>query len=306
MAHWHIVGVGAIGCLWAHKLSNAGHEVSLILKDSHQLGRYEAANGIHLQALNDKTTTRYFSAYLAGDFHQPIEHLLVCCKSWQSVEILTGLQHLLTSNSSVVLLQNGFGQLHQSKPLLEHCAYYCVSTTDGAFKTDDFSVTLAGNGNTVIGPFNAAAQQRKIELANAQWQDNIETILWRKLCVNAVINPLTALYNIKNGGILTTTACAQMINPLCNEISNIARTAEQALTPADIQQAVHDVAQKTAANSSSMREDVLAGRRTEILEINGYLSALAKTQGTTAPLNDKLILAISQISPTRQPPQPTT
>lgn len=294
MAHWHIAGVGAIGCLWAHKLTQAGHKVSLILKDSLQLAQYNKAGGIGLSSPNKQSHFIACQAYLAEHIERPIEHLLVCCKSWQSLSIINTLSHTLTSNSKVVLLQNGLAQLYEAKPLLEHCHYYCASTTDGVFKTDNFNINLAGAGATVVGPFNAAATSQSIELGTAEWQENIEALLWQKLCVNAVINPLTAIYDVRNGEVLSTPECAERIGPLCEEISTISSHAGHSLASQELQKIVYAVATQTANNSSSMRADIHAGRRTEIQEINGYLSGVAKQNGLASPLNDSLIAAIIQ------------
>lgn len=290
MAHWHLLGLGAIGSLWAHRLKQAGHEVSLLLKDEPQLARYHASGGISLCLPSGLVQHENFNASLGLPPQQLIDNLLVCCKSWQSSEAIAGITSHLGPHSRVVVMQNGLGQLYSLRQPLAHCAYYCASTTDGVYKNGDFTVTLAGQGNTVIGPFNAAAKGRDICLPDANWEDTIEPLLWRKLCVNAVINPLSALYDIRNGKVSELPEVA----PLCTEISAIVRAAGHAFSSAEIQQMVLSVAQQTAANSSSMREDMRAKRRTEITEINGYLFELACRYGINAPLNHSLITAIKQ------------
>ena len=51
---------------------------------------------------------------------------------------------------------------------------------------------------------------------------------------------------------------------------------------------VFSVAEKTAANTSSMLQDVLRGRRTEIEAINGYLVRQAEKHGIAVPVNEAL------------------
>lgn len=52
------------------------------------------------------------------------------------------------------------------------------------------------------------------------------------------------------------------------------------------------MARDTAANRSSMLEDISAGRRTEIDQITGYLCQQARKYGVTAALNERLLYDI--------------
>ncbi|MBZ4658725.1 MAG: panE, partial [Desulfacinum sp.] len=61
--------------------------------------------------------------------------------------------------------------------------------------------------------------------------------------------------------------------------------AEGIAVPEDVVQKVLNVAQATAANRSSMRQDVESGRRTEIDAINGAVVRLAERHGLAVPVN---------------------
>jgi 2-dehydropantoate 2-reductase len=57
---------------------------------------------------------------------------------------------------------------------------------------------------------------------------------------------------------------------------------------------VLDVAEKTAQNTSSMLQDVRAGRATEIDYINGYIVKRGKEQGVECNMNEKLIQLVKE------------
>jgi 2-dehydropantoate 2-reductase len=107
---------------------------------------------------------------------------------------------------------------------------------------------------------------------------------WEKLAVNAGINAPTALARTPNGalaeGEIATTARAA-----AREVAQVARDSGVELSPATAAAAVTDVARTTAANTSSMYQDVEAGERTEIDAINGYVLDRA---ADPVPVNETL------------------
>lgn len=120
----------------------------------------------------------------------------------------------------------------------------------------------------------------------------------QKLTINAVINPLTLLFSCKNGKLFSDTEIIPLIDRLVAEISNIilAILADQAApptptttTPSHLRTLVYAVGAKTAENTSSMRQDRLAGRVTEIDYINGYLVGQARRLGVPSPLNERIV-----------------
>ena len=107
----------------------------------------------------------------------------------------------------------------------------------------------------------------------------------KKLVVNSVINPLTAILGCKNGELLETQVGRQLMDLLLEEAGPIAREMllrhphakrdpviiNKDLSDDALRDAVYTVATNTAQNTSSMLQDVRAGRQTEIDFINNYL-----------------------------------
>jgi len=119
------------------------------------------------------------------------------------------------------------------------------------------------------------------------WCEDILEKQWLKLAINCVINPITALHNINNGEILAerfTETIAQLIE----EVVTIALSNEVILNEVILKNTVMLVAEKTANNSSSMRCDVLQGRKTEVEYINGYIHTLGQQFNIATPKNTEL------------------
>ncbi len=129
--HWHILGAGAIGLLWAAKLEKAGHRVSLILHTPEKLAHYHQVGGFTLTDNNH--TERFTPSAQLADQPDPISHLLITTKSFAVTEAFASIQHRLSNHAQVLLLHNGMGpqqQLAANHPQLE---IWAGSTTDGAY-----------------------------------------------------------------------------------------------------------------------------------------------------------------------------
>lgn len=153
-----------------------------------------------------------------------------------------------------------------------------------------------------------------------------------KLVVNAVINPLTAVLRCKNGEIFVARddALPTVIDELLSEASETLRalisdsksdeillsppvsqgagpeTSEVESLRADREQlserfsfsrlrsTVLDVGAKVGANTSSMLQDVSAGKQTEIDDFNGWLVDTARLldKGLQLPTHEKLIALV--------------
>ena len=111
--------------------------------------------------------------------------------------------------------------------------------------------------------------------------------LWRKLAINAAINPLTALLRCTNGELAGDPA--DRVRRLCTEISAVARAAGMGRAVESLENVVFEVIHNTADNRSSMLQDVEAGRPTEIDYITGWLVEQANRLGMDVPANAALL-----------------
>ncbi len=130
-------------------------------------------------------------------------------------------------------------------------------------------------------------------------RDDIEAVLWEKLLVNVGINPLTALLRVPNGALPELPEAWDLAVAAASEALAVARAAGINLT-VDPEARLRQVCVATAANRSSMLQDVLAGRPTEIEALNGQVSARGQALGVPTPVNElltKLLRALAQTGP---------
>jgi 2-dehydropantoate 2-reductase len=300
---WYVLGAGAMGCLFAARLQRAGVPVRLLLRDDAALRALQDAGGI---VIDDETPVA-IGADVTGTLPPStrIEKMLICTKTWQTLAAVEAVRAQLANDVVIVLLQNGMGVREEIAALLPGAVIFNAVATEGAWRRDRFSVVHAARGETLVGCSarvqvgeQAGEQARALagELARSGLAvhavDDIDTRLWLKLAVNCVINPLTALWRCRNGELPARAATADWTRRLCDEIARVAATQGVALHSDELQQHVLAVMQSTAANQSSMLQDVLHGRRTEIDYLNGYVVALARSHGIDASANNELLDAI--------------
>ena len=122
----------------------------------------------------------------------------------------------------------------------------------------------------------------------------MRSVLWNKLLINVGINAITALTAIKNGQILDLDITRELSRNAVQEAMKVARELKIAVRE-DAVDHVYAVAQATAANRSSMGQDVDNQRQTEIGTINGFIVREARRLGIPAPVNETLTALIQTL-----------
>ncbi|GJM72443.1 2-dehydropantoate 2-reductase [Paenibacillus macerans] len=318
-----IVGAGALGLLFGGKLAEAGERVRFWTRTAAQaeLLRREGVEltepdgTIHIiegkrfaaDALEQTTET---------DMAEAPDWLLLTTKQGHITEtLLTVCGRLAGKHTRIVCFQNGAGHLERIRQIIPGQALYAAITTEGAKRADGRSVTRAGFGETRAGiykpedgesggtgvdspEFSGESLVKLLRKAgfNAFLSNDIGREMFRKLLINAVINPLTAIWRIPNGQLLESEARIAAMRQLCDEGERIFR-ANGIAYDADIYAQILEVCRSTAGNTSSMLKDVLAGNPTEIDFINGRLAEMARAKQVDAPGHELVWLLIRGMQP---------
>lgn len=280
---WHILGAGSLGTLWATRLARAGLPVRLILRDDARLASYQAGNGLALVEHGVEHTYPVIGE--TPHSPEPIQRLLVACKAYDAQSAVAQLQHRLAPDAELILLQNGLGSQDAVAAQLPQARCIFASSTEGAFRDGDWRVVFAGHGYTWLGDAGHPTPPLWLDDLRAagiphEWSTDILTRLWRKLALNCAINPLTVLYNCRNGG-LQTHGCE--VATLCGELTELLERCGQPAAAEDLHSEVERVIQATAANYSSMYQDVANARRTEISYLLGYACLAAARHQLVLP-----------------------
>lgn len=187
---------------------------------------------------------------------------------------------------------------------------------------------IARRGETSDAPYSTlrgtVAALSSLDGLGCKWKrmSDVQLTMRKKLVVNAVVNPLTAILGCRNGALFKDEASKRMLQDICTEAATAFQAQLEADTraflgsfppdversqtplgrmPHDLQvdalaQEVQRVAQLTRGNISSTLSDIRKGRPTEISFLNGYLVRLGKQYGVPMPVNSALLNMVNMRS----------
>jgi 2-dehydropantoate 2-reductase len=167
-----------------------------------------------------------------------------------------------------VTLQNGLGNIEILNQHLGGERTALGVTTTGATLLSPGLARAGGEGAVSIedhprlGPLTEALRAASF---NVDVVADARALAWGKLVINAAINPLTALLRVPNGELLERPEARALMGALAREVAAVASamgigTGGAPLRPYDDPaRAAEDVASRTAANHSSMYQDIQRG-----------------------------------------------
>jgi 2-dehydropantoate 2-reductase len=298
-----IVGLGALGSVFAALLARAGIPVIGVCRRGEHREALKAG-GLLIEEGDEESRVRFpVTEELAAD--QDSLLVLVLVKSFDTEAAARDLAGRIDEHTPVLTLQNGLGN---AEALAAHLAPEQVLagvTTFGALCEAPGRVRLTGRGDCEIGAWIGAGERylpqvrELLQRAGIECRltANVPATLWKKLAVNAAINPLTTLLRVRNGELLRLQPLDPILGMIAEEVWRVAARHGIALpTPPQLQQEIRRVCQLTAGNRSSMLRDVEKGRRTEIEAINGAVARLGYKKGVLAPVNAALAGLIQALS----------
>ena len=300
-----VIGTGALACVYAARL--AGHaEVSMY-------GSWAAGvaaireKGVHVVEPDGRLWRADVPVYTPVDF-QPSEEApgasregaggaadvaLVLVKSYQTPRVAEWAAELLSEDGIALTLQNGLDNYEALVDEVGEPRAAVGVTYNGAMLLAPGEVRHVAHNTSYLGRTEGNAA--RIEALAAVFEragfetevgEEIEARLWGKAVVNAAINPLTALWRVPNGALLASADRRWLIARLVEEAANVARARGIALPFEEPVAYTESIARSTAANRSSMLQDVERGRPTEIDSINGIIISEGKRLNVQVGVNE--------------------
>ncbi|MFY4773766.1 2-dehydropantoate 2-reductase [Metabacillus sp. RGM 3146] len=287
-----IIGGGAIGLLFASYLSKQAN----ITVYTNRKEQADLLNKEGILLLNG--TERSLHRIHASNSNQYKEQMIiVTVKQYQLEPVVMALAS--EKGKQILFLQNGMGHLEMLHAL-EGNEVYVGTVEHGAKKEAEGVVKHNGSGETRISLFLGQGQKNihtmlpENEAFPIVLKDDWQSLLERKLLVNACINPLTALLRVPNGMLIENTYYYQLMKSIYDEAIQVLNSNKSDMSFKVVEQ----VCMSTSSNHSSMLQDIELeqGRNTEVDAIIGYLLGEAEKKKIHVPVLHFLLKAIKGIS----------
>lgn len=287
-----VIGLGSIGSAIAGSLRAANrHDVIACARKPVPrlvLERPEGTVEVGLDTLTDPADAA------------PVDWILLCTKAQQTPSCAPWLSRLCGPRSRVAVLQNGIDHAGRVGPLAGDAAivptivYYNgermatdrvrlrrVSDHDLAVRDDAdgraFAALLAGTPLRVL------------------LSPEFETLTWRKLLINAVANPITAL-TLQRQAVLRRDDVHALCLAILDEAVAVARADGARLAGDEAAQVMARLLTYPGEAGTSMYFDRLAGRSFEADALTGAIVAAGRRHGIATPLNQALLTLLRAIS----------
>lgn len=277
-----VLGAGAIGSLYGALLSK-GKDVTLVGNKAH----VEAIRGRGLQLIGEINQTFNVNADTKIREIPPHTLILLTTKAQDSAKAVNQIRRSLKRDTIILVLQNGLGNEEKVKELVNNKVQVLRGLTTMAAEFLEPGKIRVWKGETVIGDSETASEIASLFNScglETRVSKKMEGEVWKKLVLNCIVNPLTAIFHVRNNKIVSENL-RWIRREVARECIEVAK-AEGVNLEIETEELDRKILSYT--NLSSMCQDILKKKRTEIDFLNGKIVELGRKHGIQTPVNQTL------------------
>jgi 2-dehydropantoate 2-reductase len=287
-----VVGLGSIGGIVVGCLRDADrHDVIVCTRKPIErlvLERPEGVVDVSLHALHDPARA------------QRVDWVLLCTKGHQTPSATPWLRRLCDSATRVAVLQNGIGHIARISPLVGGAAVIpaIVYFNGERLGPDRVRLRHAGQHDLAVaddGDGEAFAQLFHGTPLRVLLSSDFATLAWRKLLINAVANPITAL-TLQRQAVFRRADVHALCIAILDEAVAVARADGARLADDESERTMATLLTYPPEAGTSMYFDRLAGRALEVEALTGAIVAAGERLGLATPLNRTLLTLLRAVS----------
>ena len=232
----------------------------------------------------------------------PADWVLLCVKTHQTVSAARWLKPLCAPSTRIAVLQNGIDHVARVAPftqgatILPAIVYYNgerlapdrVRLRQGA--DADIAVPDDDNGRDFARLFEGTA----LRIGKSA---DFATLVWRKLLINALANPITTL-TLQRQAVLRRPDVKDLCVKILDEAVAVGRAEGARFDDDEPVRALETLFTFSGELGTSMYFDRLAGRPLEIEALTGAIVAAGERHGIPTPLNSALLTLLRAINDT--------
>jgi 2-dehydropantoate 2-reductase len=283
-----VLGAGAIGSLYGAKLSKS-YDVTLVARQKHA----DEVNKNGLKIAGIENNTYKLRAVTKIERIENDTLILLTTKVYDGKKAVEGIKDLIKKDTIILCLQNGLYTENIVKELVgDKCLVLRGISNCGAFFLKPGNINYSTHSYTVIEKSRISSEFAE-NLGKCGFEcdvsENIKYEEWKKLIINCLINPVSTILRKENKVIAD-----ENLNPLKKLIADeCLKVAEKDGIRFDIDFVkMVDEMIKDSENISSMQQDIIKGKKTEIDYLNGAVAELGRKYGIECRVNEGLTMII--------------
>jgi 2-dehydropantoate 2-reductase len=290
-----VVGGGAMGGAFAAMLASAGSSTAIVdvapavieavRRDGLRVTDADGERSVPMDITDDPATLG------------PADIVLIFVKATHTRSATASLRPLVGPGTVVASLQNGWGNadvLADVVPrdqLVVGVTYHSATVAEPGhvrhtFRAPTF-VGPYGDGGSMAGAEHVAAALRSAGL-EVTATPTVKTEIWKKLVLNAATLPTSSLTGTVTGR-MGAPGLVEVVDELARETVRVARAQGYDIDEAERLERIHTVIANGGTGRSSMLQDAVAHRLTEIDTICGAVTRAADAHDVPAPLNRAMV-----------------
>ena len=286
-----VVGLGSIGGVAAGCLAAAGrHDVLACVRRPIDRLILDAPQGtveLPLRTLSEPGE--------AG----AVDWVLLCTKTYQTDAAAPWLKRLCTPATRVAVLQNGIGHVARVAPFANGATVLPAIVYYNGERLAPDRVRLRQGSDRDIAVADDDAGRAFARLLDGTalrvlLSEDFDTLIWRKLLINAVANPITTL-TLQRQAVLRRPDVQELCHAILAEAAAVARAEGAKLADDEPARAMATLFTFSGELGTSMYFDRLAGRRLEVEALTGAIVAAGARHGIATPLNTALLTLLRAI-----------
>lgn len=296
-----IIGAGAMGCLYGAYLSRK-HEVIMLDSFNKQV---EAINQNGITVLEEDGTENKFTnvkACISGEYKEAADLVVVFVKSTFTEDALRDNKKLFGDKTLVMTLQNGAGNdrkiakyVNKKNIIIGTSKHNSVNLGGGKVRHSGSGETTIGSNlenNTNLDKIQAILEESRFKVEKT---NDIQRVIWSKLFVNLSINTFTAITRAPIGSMIENKYAWDFAEKMICEAVDVAEADGTHFSYREVLNMVHHVCEDAGKGYSSMSQDVMNCRLTEIDAINGAIVEQAKLYNVKVHYNSLIVDLIHAI-----------
>ena len=289
-----VVGCGAMGSIYAGLLASAGHAVTVVDGWAEHVAAIRA-HGLRVEGASGDRTVR-----LAADTRAPDEAMdliVIAAKAAQVAQAARDARPMLAPHTRVLTLQNGLGsddrvaaELGGDRLLVGIAAAFgAVLRGPGHSHHEGMAaIRMGAHGGLPLDDVEAVARVWREAGFHTEAVTGIRAVQWEKLICNVAYSGPCGISGLTVGQVMDDADLGPISRAAAVEAWEVARARGVPVAVDDPVAHVRAFGERVRAARTSVLQDIDAGRRSEIVVINGAVPREAALCGRTAPVNATL------------------